>query len=211
MTRATRVALTLLVVLLPASSTAQSAGLGAVVVASEHPRLSDMTGLSGRFRWSIADSWSLRARAERASGDWRGFGNTCSGLSLPEACQSEAINNHNAISNVAAGLAFALFRWHGLMPELAANVGLAWVKSTTSGVTSGRSLSASKTLWLREIGAELAWSPSARLPLTLEAAAGFGMYAPLEESGIVDGYTPFESDFSAMRLRLGLAWRFSAP
>lgn len=193
---------------LPLPAYAQGGVSVLYVAADDHRLLGDaLTGLTGRLLVPFGDRWSFRARAERAWGEAHRIGIACAGLILPGTCSSEPIVDNSRLTTVAAGLGLRLFRWQGLVAELAGNLGFAWVKADSHGQTSGRSLSADKSLWLREVGVDLSWSPFARLPLALEAGVTTGRYAPREKFEIIDGYTPFEDAFRVDRIRIGVAWR----
>jgi hypothetical protein len=80
------------------------------------------------------------------------------------------------------------------------------VRADTRGETSGGRLYASKTLWGGALGARAAWTPVMRVPLALELGVGIGTLSPIREDDVVDGYTPFESDFHVRRAQVGVTW-----
>jgi len=66
---------------------------------------------------------------------------------------------------------------------------LASLRADTRGLTSGQTLTASKTLWGGLVGAHAAWTPVARVPVALQIAGGVGGVMPIARELVVDGYT----------------------
>jgi len=83
---------------------------------------------------------------------------------------------------------------------------LAWVRSETHGLSSGKTISASKTLGGLDLEFETALRPWQQRPLAVVIGVGLGAFRPVKHDGVLDGYTPFEDSSILGRLWLGVAW-----
>ena len=187
------------------SVAAQSAGIGVVRLASSHELVHQITGVELRVGGSVVGSpIALRLGFGRLSGDHDRTGSTCSGLVEPGMCPPEPLRDETHFTRGRGELAVALLQSGRSSLGLVGGLVVGRLGSDTEGLTSGKRISADKTVWGADIGGEGRWFFSSVVPVGLEAAFSIGRLNPARNSGIADGYTPFERSFGFTRLRVGV-------
>ena len=188
---------------------AQGGAVSAVAVSADHDLL--LTTLyGGAARVSVplgSDGASIRLGAERVSGNARRTGSTCSGLVEPGTCGPEPLRDDVRLSTASIGFGYGALAGARFALDLAADLRFGQVHVETRGQTSGGAISISKGLRGVELGVNGSWIPVARFPIALAVGAAVGELGPVVSEQIVDGYTPFEGEFTLRHLRVGVSWR----
>lgn len=189
-------------------ASAQSVTVSGTSATAQHPLLGEpLIGASIAIRTREAPTMfqfevsHARARSGR-------IGAPCAGLIRPGSCPPEPLRDNARLLSAGGGAALRVLRTARVSVSLTGDLSLASVRADTRGETSGGRLSASKTLWGATLGARAAWTPVMRVPLALELGVGIGTLSPIKEDDVVDGYTPFESQFQVRRAQLGITWRY---
>src|SRR5678815_4698113 len=142
----------------PMPSVAQSVGVGLVTASANHDLLGERL-FGGVLRVGYAlprTPLSLRLSAERLTGDARRFGPACSVLLN---CESEPLRDDASLTIATGGVGLQMLAWRGLVMEATGDFGIGRLRLDTHGVTSGKSLPATKNVWSNAVGLEAAWSP----------------------------------------------------
>jgi len=153
----------------------------------------------GRFTYRVGGEW-LRGHNERT-------GIPCGGFIQPGTCAPERVRDESRLSGANAGAAVRMLGGERAALALTGDLTVASIHAETRGLTSGRSIDATKVLWGMRVGAEGWWAPWPRTPLALELGAAAGKLTPFAADQVLDGYTPFNDGFSFTRLWVGLTWR----
>jgi hypothetical protein len=130
----------------------------------------------------------------------------CGGFYHPDICAVEPLRDEATLTTGMAGLGLGVLSSQRFAVALTADVRAGLVRADTRGLMSGQSISASKTIWGGDVGAEGTWMPWAHLPIAVEVSAAIGGLTPVSSDQILDAYTPFESSFTVKRLSVGVAW-----
>lgn len=188
---------------------AQGASISAVVISAGHWLLGDpLTGVTVSVIVPRRDErLTLRYEAARLRGSAERIGMACAGFIQPGTCQSEHLRDESRLASASGGAVLRILRRRHAMVSFTADLGFASLRAETRGRTSGGVLTAKKALWTGQIGANAAWTPSARVPIALEIEGGIGGLLPIVPVDVLDGYTPFERGFVVRRFRVGVAWR----
>jgi hypothetical protein len=199
--------------LLPAAVAAQNGSVSAVVMETDHELLtSRLTGAAAHVSFPIhSGPVSIRVGAERLGGTSHRIGAPCAGLVQPGTCQPEPMRDDGLVVAGTAGLGIQVIAWRRIVFDLTGDLSFVNVQVDSRGLTSGGTISAGKELWDGDIGVEGTWFPWTRLPVALAVGVAGGRFSPVVSHEEIDGYTPFESGFYAVRVRVGAAWRPSLP
>ena len=191
------------------AAAAQSLTASAVMIDARHDLLDgDLFGASVDVRLPIRRGATIaRLGVERLVGDSRRVAVPCSGLIEPGTCPPEPVSDDAQFAALSAGVANRLVRWRRIGVDLGANLRFGVVDVETRGRTSGRALSADRWLWGLDLALDATWTPWADRPLGIELGVAAGGLKPVMRDRTVDAYTPFNGDFGATRLRIGLSWR----
>lgn len=188
---------------------AQGASVSAIAVSARHTLLGrPLTGGAisiGRPRRDTPLTFQFEAALSR--GRAGRIGVPCAGLIEPGICTAEQLRDEARLTSASGGAALRVLHGEHALLALTADLTLASARVDTRGLSSGRTLTASKILWGELIGAHAAWRPLARVPIALEIAGGVGGLMPVVHDYITDGYAPFEQSFDVRRGRLGVAWQ----
>jgi len=193
----------------PVAARAQGASVSAVVISAQHmllgsPLTGGALGVSIRRRDSPV---ALHFEAAISHGHAGRIGVPCAGLIQPGTCAAEPLRDETRLTSISGGTTFRVFHRRHVLVALTGDLMLASLRADTRGLTSGQTLTASKTLWGGLVGAHAAWTPVARVPVALQIDGGVGGLMPIARELVVDGYTPFERGIQVRRLRLGIAWQ----
>ena len=188
---------------------AQSIGVSLLRLDTDHSLVSDLTGFEFRVGSpTVGARLGIRFGVGRLWGSQERVGSTCSGLVQPGSCPPEPLHDETRFTRGRGELSVALLRHHRSAVDLVAGLEVGHIQTETDGRTSGAHVTADKTVWGPDIGAELRWIPSSTVPLGLEASLAVGKYLPAGNTVIVDGYTPFQRSFGVKRLRVGAVFEF---
>jgi hypothetical protein len=88
--------------------------------------------------------------------------------------------------------------------SLAGDLGAVRIASRTLDATDVKRLSAWRFMYRREFGLEGRVRPRAAKPWSINAGYAIGSVQPVVQSGIVDGYTPFDQPLLTRRAWLGI-------
>jgi hypothetical protein len=192
---------------MPAS--AQSVGVSLITASANHDLLGErLSGGAIRIGYALPRTpLSLRLSAEKLSGDASRFGVPCAGLIPPAGCDPEPLRDDASLTIATGGVGLHMLSWRRLLVEATGDFGAGRIRVDTRGLTSGKMLRATKTVWSNAVGLEASWLPWASVPIALEAGASAGRLSPTSQELTPDGYTPFETSFSISRLHIGAAWR----
>jgi hypothetical protein len=176
---------------------------------TDHPLLATrLSGLGLMIRLPTQDGrYAVRLGAARLSSSAERIGIPCAGLIQPGTCAPERMRDDAELSEASLGAWVRLVGLSRVTLALTGDLSADRIHVDSRGLVSGGELAASKTLWGAGVGVEVAWIPLQRLPLALEAEAGFNSLFALTEERIIDGYTPLEDGMKLTRLRLGVTWR----
>ena len=188
---------------------AQGASVSAVVISAQHmllgsPLTGGALGVSIRRRDSPV---ALHFEAAISHGHAGRIGVPCAGLIQPGTCAAEPLRDETRLTSISGGTTFRVFHRRHVLFALTGDLMLASLRADTRGLTSGQTLTASKTFWGGLVGAHAAWTPVVRVPVALQIAGGVGGLMPIAHDVAVDGYAPFERGIQVRRLQLGIVWR----
>jgi hypothetical protein len=189
-------------------ASAQSVTVSATSAAAQHPLLGEsLVGASIAVRTREAPT-TFQFEVSHARARSGRIGAPCAGLIRPGSCPPEPLRDDARFLSASGGGALRVLRAERVSVALTGDLSLASMRADTRGETSGGRLFASKTLWGATLGARAAWTPMRRVPLDLELGVGIGTLSPIREDDVVDGYTPFESQFEVRRAQFGITWRY---
>jgi len=136
-------------------------------------------------------------------------GIACGGLlPPPPACPVETLRDETTAIDIGATLDVRLFqRVFGAPIEGTGSVGaqVLHVENVSRGQTTGDGIGAKGTKLGPTLGFDLSAQPKAALPIGLRLGVVGGVFSETD-SGILDGYTPFDAGFTFTRFELGLVW-----
>lgn len=190
---------------------AQDLSLSAVAVNADHELLgARLVGGAARFVFPVGNRVRLFVGGERASGRSFRTGIPCGGFYDPHSgCVTESLRDDGTLSTGEGGVDVRLLAADGFVLRASGDIRLGLVSATTTGLTSGRTLSATKAVRGADVGVDAFWSPWPERPLSIDAGVRYGGLTPLVNEQILDGYTPFDSAFRTTRVSIGLSWRNS--
>ncbi len=152
----------------------------------------------------------LRLGYERARDRFESYGSTCVGLIPPEQaedCADEARRESSTLGAMFLAVPLVLHsanRWEaGVIPGLR----LAQLESDQTGVESGRTRSARKTMSGLFLGAEVRLRPVATKGLWVYVSLQRTVLRWYEDERKIDGYSPFEEDVNVTHAEVGLSVR----
>jgi hypothetical protein len=182
--------------------------VGSYTVAhSDHQLIGTLNGYQLQAMTSRRGSLSGTFSVGRYTGSHMRSGIACGGLiPPPPACPVEPLRDETTTSDFGATLGVTLFqRVFGAPIEGTGTVGaqVLHVRSHSLGETTGNDIEADRTKLGPTLGLELTARPKAAVPIGLRLGVVGGFFGDTE-SGILDGYTPFESGFSFTRFEAGL-------
>lgn len=202
---ATAVTAAALILLLAPPAPAQEVRVGVVQAWPDHELLGSPLGVSLAVEDEIIDRVGLRIGVEASGDDFRSLGSTCVGLVPPGMdCSAEPREERARIRSIALSvpLSVASTRWIGL--RLVPGLRTTWLDSDQTGLESGRTRTAEKSMYGYEIGAE-ATMPIDAWPLQIHLSGAIGELRPYREDLLVDGYSPFEDAVGFRWLQLGVS------
>ena len=164
------------------------------------------TGFAASLVFPIRRRVELVLTLDRLRGDAPGNGFVCAGLINPEACPIEPYAQEGRLMTLGVGPDVPLYRARygglSLRPQLL----LGRIESETLGHQTGNTLSATKTEFGVSLGAEIRLTPLRRLPFDLMIGAAYRNLGPAKKDDVIDGYTPFETSFTARTIYAGMAF-----
>ena len=208
----------------PSAANAQRLAGSYAVAHSDHLLIGTLNGyqlqvttsgngwLSGTFSLSRHDGTHMRRAI------------ACTGPIPPApACPVEPLRDETTTTDVGATVDVMLFQHaFGAPIEGTATVGaqVLHVNNHSRGETTGNVIGAKRTKLGPTLGFELTSRPKAAVPIGLRLGVVGGLFygvargnvrleaSDLSEtdSGILDGYTPFDAGFTFTRFELGLVW-----
>lgn len=192
------------------SAIAQSVNVGAGQLVADHYLLGATMrggGVSLTFRTPIR-RLDLNVGFDRYNGTAGRVGVVCAGLIKPGTCtENEAIRDQATMYLLSVGPSYNLVRTREFTLSLLGHVQGGSVNADTYGLQTGRTLDARRTLWGVAGGLCAGWKPSPTKPIVLQGTASVGRLGPVQQSGVVDGYEPFDGrSFRTQRVSLGVAY-----
>ena len=186
---------------------AQTLMAQALAAHSDHLLLGNLTGFGLVSGARLGQSpISLRFGLSRLTGSTRRTGIACGGLIAPDR-QPELLRDDARTITASVGLSAPVWRHGPATLTLGGGFDLAWVHSDTHGLSTGRKLSAGKTLIGVDLGLETSIVPWRQRPFAVVLGVGVSAFAPLfARDELVDGYEPFEGRSGLRRVWLGIAW-----
>jgi len=162
--------------------------------------------------------FTLRLGYERLAGEQSRVGSPCEGGPLPPdaECDPVPFRDEGRLRTAHVGLAMRLLDRGGLRMALTgdARFGRIDVASHGGSRDPGANVASprrrGKSLWGGDVGAELDWTPSRRVPVTLLAGGAVGHLGPRASNRATDVWMPFEGGLNVERVYLGLGWRASS-
>lgn len=143
---------------------------------------------------------------EYLAGSTSRIGVPCGGFIPPGRCPPEPLRDNASSVSGIAGIRIPAMRSGNTALYLGGDLGLTALRSRTRGLTSGRRITADKAMWRADIVGEVEWTPP-NGRFGLGGGAALGGLAPVGNTIVVDGYTPFNETMRAFRVWIGLSWR----
>lgn len=192
------------------SATAQSVNVGGGQLVADHHLLGSSMrggGVSLTFHTPIP-RLDINVGMDRYTGTAGRVGVVCAGLIQPGTCtENEAIRDDAKMNLLSVGPSYNLVRTREFTVSVLGQLQGGGVNADTYGLTTGSTLTASKTLWGVTGGVVGGWKPSPTKPIVLQGTASVGRLGPVRQQVLLDGYAPFDGQsFRTRRVSVGVAY-----
>ena len=202
----------LILALFSDAAQAQMVGARAALADIDHPRIGTLLGaaLAAEIPLDVS-RMVLTFGLERLADGSDGVGIVCGSLSPPGTCPFEPVRNHASATTGSVGVGGVVLNRRIWAVRLLVDAGISRVTTETRGRTTGRTLSAAKTMFRGGAGAETSWRPWPTGPVTLDAGVSLGFQTPFDNEVLVDAFTPLNRSSGVSRVWIGASWRPAPP
>jgi hypothetical protein len=171
-----------------------------------HALLDDPQGWGLGVGLSIRDRVAVGLGYNWSGSDFESVGSTCTGLVHPdEDCGDERRAEQARMQTATLSVPFAMYERNRIKIDLIPNMNVATVSNVRTGLRTGRTLHAEKTMVGYGIGGEVRVRVVEALPVYVRILGSMAWLSPWRSEVIADGYTPFNTGGRVSTLEVGLA------